>query len=418
MAPYTKSEEDRGFEGVHDDQSEKAYSILERELPPLPDEDVPQTNASNRPFLTSTLKPSPSALLFPPSLATPSKHDLVFPIASWRPRSSSLRPKLHLDTGWDAPPRPMYLQEIHSAGDVTSRTFISTPPSSRKDSISTTSASSLLPHYSDSGPALAHHPSTSSFPRVTVTEASSSAPRNTNAKSLSSCRFLSAVFPKLAAPKLSTLVQTKRAVDENSIHSIRAKPFIHSDPRNPLHGITVTVSRQRLVSEPMIMPLPDLMSQEPMPGIFYPSRSATSLLSIPSASASSMSLVDLNLDKPLPTPTPIVDREDLHLPPSDDVDGDDLPRTIPVPALSDDIDQWPRVSPDTDEDPFIDPTEVDLPPTPPDPDDSDLEPEVVEFKSHLSVMVTPATATRLHVPGRPPKRRKRYTGSPPAPHIV
>jgi hypothetical protein len=55
MAPYTKSEEvstaamarkifnelcfqDRGFEGVHDDQSEKAYSILERELPPLPDE--------------------------------------------------------------------------------------------------------------------------------------------------------------------------------------------------------------------------------------------------------------------------------------------------------------------------------------------------------------------------------------------
>jgi hypothetical protein len=61
---------------------------------------------------------------------------------------------------------------------------------------------------------------------------------------------------------------------------------------------------------------------------------------------------------------------------------------------------------------------VDLPPTPPDPDDSDLESEVVEFKSHLSVTVTPATATRLHVPGRPPKRRKRYTGSPPAPHIV
>ncbi|KAF7360223.1 hypothetical protein MVEN_00751100 [Mycena venus] len=354
------------------------------------------------------------------------------------------------------PPRPAYLQENHSAGDLTgwraSRTSPSTPSSSRKDSLQSTSASSqekLLPYCSSpdhdsESEDLAdppYRPSASSIPYVTVTKPSSSSSRNNEAKL--SCRFLSAVRLPLPRPKskLSCLVQTKRAVNANSsiIDNIRAKPFIHSDPCNPLHGITVTVQRQRLVSEPMIMPLPELFARMPIPGASSssssPSASATSLLSVTSGSASRVSLGDLKLDKPLPTPTPS-EEEDLHptitpvedphphpyLPTGDDLDSGEVPISIVVPAPGDE----PTVVQDAaeaDGDPFADvpadalsPTAADLNQDPypdPDPDpDLDLEPELVEFKSQLSVTVTPATATRLHVlPARHPKRRKRYTNS-------
>ncbi|KAF8186866.1 hypothetical protein K438DRAFT_1835159 [Mycena galopus ATCC 62051] len=371
MTPYTKSEEDRGF---HDDRDEKPSSIFEareRDLPPLPDNEVFQAGAS--PLPKCAFKSSaPVSALFPSSLATPV--------------SSLVRPKLHLDTKWDAPPRPAFLQEIHSAGDVTgwsaSHTSLSTPSSSRQGSISTCTSSQekLLPY--------------SSSP---YREPSSSASRNNDVKS---CRFRSAVglLPKLPASKLSTLVQTKRAVNASSstIDSIRASPFIDSDPRNPLRGITVTVSRQRLVSEPMIMPLPELFWKKP-------TSSARTLLSVASASASTMSLVDLNLDKPLPTPAP-PDAEDLHLPSGD--------KHTTIPAGS----RVVQLDLEADLDPLVGTiADGDIPSTDP---DSDLESdaELVQFKSKLSITVTPATATRMHFP---PKRRKRYTttGRPPT-HTV
>ncbi|KAJ6487792.1 hypothetical protein C8R45DRAFT_256640 [Mycena sanguinolenta] len=451
MVPSKNSQESQG-RGFHD-RCEKSgiLEAQERDLPPLPDEKMLQLcpdQDAPAPFTKSTLKSSPS-----PSLATPSTHDLVFPVVAHRPpRASSLRPKLHLDTewaAWAAPPRPPYFREIHSAGDVTGRrsrstsnASLSTACSSWKGSISTTSGASsqehLLPYCSspdhDSETEnLAHHGT--SLPYVTLTKPASSPSRSKDAKKPSGCRFLNAVRPKLpVAAKLSTLVHTRRAVAANSsvIDNMVAKPFIDSDPHNPLLGITVTVSQQRLVSKPMIMPLPDLevfpKTALPVAKTLRSAPSASSLRSPAFKSASAVSLVDLNLDKPLPTPTPSPpptpastddeqaamhvrlpcgdnhkgggDLMDMDSDPIDDHD-DQLPGTAEVEEvpIALDLDPFagvpstgPQYDPDPDSDPPLD-------------SDHESEPEVVEFRSRLSVRLTPATAMRMHLP----KRRKRYT---------
>ncbi|KAF7351343.1 hypothetical protein MSAN_01565800 [Mycena sanguinolenta] len=438
-------------ENYHLYQTRRCRSFAQRKTPCILH---PSRKQSPRP-------PLPYRRFFPASLATPSTHDLVFPVIACRPpRASSLRPKLHLDTewaAWAAPPRPSYLREIHSAGDVTgwrsrsnSNASLSTPCSSRKGSISTTSGTSsqeqLLPYCPspDHDPKtedLAHHGT--SVPYVTVTKPASAASRSKAAKKPSACRFLNAVRPKLpAAPKLSTLVHTKRTVNSSNssvIDNIVARPFMDSDPQNPRLGITVTVSRQCLVSKPMIMPLPDLevfsKTKLPVSNMLSPAPSTSSLRSLALKSASAVSLVDLNLDKPLPTPTPSppptpssTDDEDARIRlrvasgdnhkgggdlidmVSDPID-DQLPGTVETEdvPIALDLDPFAGVSADAG-------TSESSPPTGPqsDPDidfdsmsdsDPESEPEVVEFKSRLSVTLTPATAMRMQLP----KRRKRYT---------
>jgi hypothetical protein len=175
--------------------------------------------------------------------------------------------------------------------------------------------------------------------------------KSRNKKSpLTNCRFRAVRLPKL--PAIVRTAQNKavttRAVN-NNVNNIISKPFIRSDPDNPLRGITITVHRQQVVSEPT----PE-----------FSSPSTTSLLS-------SVSALSLDLDKPLPTPA------------------QDLTRDLPaIPAPDDDHleDEDPRAV-----------VSVDVPPA-----------SESEAKSLISSVTTPAT---LHVPHQR-KRRKRYTTHP------
>ncbi|KAJ6558009.1 hypothetical protein B0H19DRAFT_125664 [Mycena capillaripes] len=241
MNPCQKSEEDPGLGRIHaisrGERCEKSYGLTEareRDLPPLPDDvesahDTTQASVQDVSYpkaFAVTLKSSTP--LFTPSLATPSKHDLVF--RTYRPRTSSLRPKLRLETDWDS----------HSADDVSIASRSSESIAPQKFSSLYTSAVSqhkLLypaPYHED----LPCHP-VSSIPDVSPAPSTKSPSAN--------CSFLR--LPKL--PAIVRTAQTRRAVNPNSaVNSIVAKPFMRSDPENPLQGITITVQQQRIVSEP------------------------------------------------------------------------------------------------------------------------------------------------------------------------
>ncbi|KAJ7666019.1 hypothetical protein DFH06DRAFT_1185658 [Mycena polygramma] len=289
--PCKKFEEDRGPRRLDDNyrnnRGENTHSIFEaqeRDLPPLPDEDehanhemtqlnirrVGPQDVSHAHSFAVPLKPS--SPLLPHSLATPSTHDLVFP--TYRPRTSSLRPRLRLETGWDSSKQPSTWAASHTSVSFASHKSSPTADASRQHK---------YPSHED----LAYR-DTSSIPDAKDPGTVKPAPVN--------CRFLSAVrLPKL--PAIARTAQTKRAVSQSSVvNSIVAKPFMRSDPTNPLHGITVTVHRQHLVSEPM-------------PGFRSPS--TASLQSESTVSA-------LALDKPLPTPVQDLTRDLPALPASSD----------------------------------------------------------------------------------------------------
>lgn len=207
-----------------------------------------------------------------PSLAKPSKHDLIFP--TYHPDTPLQRPQLRLETGWGSLRFPV---RLHSADEVSTASFKS---SSQQSLPSTTSQDKLLSSSED----LSFHQTSS------IQDAHTS--RN---KKSSNCRFLGAMrLPKM--PAVVRTAQTKALTSRSINHgnnTMISKPFMRSDG-NPLHGITVTVHRQQLVSEPM------------------PSLSTTSLLSTGAAST-------LFLDKPLPTPVQDAVRDLPAIPvPSDD----------------------------------------------------------------------------------------------------
>ncbi|KAJ6470572.1 hypothetical protein C8R47DRAFT_1222478 [Mycena vitilis] len=282
--PCKRIEEDRGPRRLDtNNRGEYPHSIFEaqeRDLPPLPDEDehanhemtqrdrrLGPLDVPHAHFFAVPLKPS--SPLLPHSFAPPSTHDLVFP--TYRPRTSSLRPKLRLETGWDSSKQPSTWAASHTSVSTASQKSGLATDASRQ------AIQADLPY---------HH--ASSIPDV-------KAPRTVKPAPVS-CRLLSAVrLPKL--PAIARTAQTKRAISHSSVvNSIVAKPFMRSDPMNPLHGITVTVHRQHLVSEPM-------------PGFRSPS--TASLQSESTVSA-------LALDKPLPTLVQDLTRDLPALPASSD----------------------------------------------------------------------------------------------------
>ncbi|KAK7012714.1 hypothetical protein R3P38DRAFT_1580725 [Favolaschia claudopus] len=401
-------------------QRDRTFSLdfdpRERDLPPIPkdlgssDVEVAQCGGAK-----SALIPSDSSSVL---LAKPSTHHLVLPIVACRPpRSSSLRPKLQLDTGWSAPPRPPYLHRAHSADDVinwnvSTISLSSLPSSSLKNSIFPPSSSQeKLPSRYPSDQDSTRHLSRSFTDTQTVRPQPRPPP--------SSCRFLGAMIPKIPSSKLSNMVQTRRRVDSltSTIDSIKSKPFVHSDPHNPLHGITVTVTRQRLVSD--AKPLPELFSRmhssSSCSPCSSPSGSTASLLSVSALSlrALSPSGVLPNLDKPLPTPIPTpAEKDNPELPTrKSDNHADDEDVQAPCPSIlaskPGDQQPYPLAAGITAD---IKAPGIELLDSDSDPDLDLYDSEVVEFKSRNAVVLTPATATRLHL--RLPKRRKRYSSRP------
>ncbi|KAJ7108667.1 hypothetical protein C8R44DRAFT_884714 [Mycena epipterygia] len=278
MSPCEKSEEDvpRGLGPIQNatlgerncgSPLIEPFSLLEareRDLPPLPDEDgcnneISQPNDCRPPSRGATHSNSSSIPIkiplpsLTPSLSRPTKHDLIFP--TYHPNTPLQRPQLRLETGWGSLRFPVH---IHSADDVSTASFKS---SSQQSLRSTTSQDKLLSSSED----LPFHQTSS------IQDAYTS--RN---KKSSNCRFLGAMrLPKIPSVRTAhTKALTTRSIDHAN-NTMISKPFMRSDG-NPLHGITVTVHRQQLVSEPM---------------------PAFSSLSTTSLGASTLSL-----DKPLPNP--------------------------------------------------------------------------------------------------------------------
>ncbi|KAJ6472642.1 hypothetical protein DFH09DRAFT_1219515 [Mycena vulgaris] len=247
----------------------RSCSLLEareRDLPPLPDEDDRETEiapptrrpaADSFPIPLKISSPRPLA----PSVAKPSTHELVFPTYK---SDTLLRPKLRLETGWDS---VRHLQ-LHSAGDLSNGSWQS---SSQKSFRSATSQEKLL---CSSPEDLAYHASSA----IQGANASRSKTPPTGQERSTHCRFLGAVrLPKVASVvRTAQKKATPRAINQTN-NPVMSKPFMRSDG-GPLHGITVTVHRQRLVSEPMPV---------------FTSSSSSSLLSAAPSSA---------MDKPLPAP--------------------------------------------------------------------------------------------------------------------
>ncbi|KAJ7031959.1 hypothetical protein C8F04DRAFT_1185413 [Mycena alexandri] len=249
----------------------------ERDLPPLPDD--PEGISNNRHTATPSSLPialkKPRSELYPPSPVTPSTHAIVFPA-----RSSSLRPKLLVETGSGSLRLPGHLHSIDGVSTASAK--FSSWKASRSDTTLPNELSYPSPddeelsepyrHISPFRPAVSKSPSKKS--------------------SLANCRFLNAVrLPKLPDIVLTKAVTT-RAVGQKNNSDIIARPFMRSDG-NPLHGITVTVHRQQLVSEPEFW--------------------SSSTTSLPTSGSV------LSLDKPLPTPVEdlIQDDDDLQLPTAD-----------------------------------------------------------------------------------------------------
>ncbi|KAJ7170260.1 hypothetical protein C8R43DRAFT_91022 [Mycena crocata] len=273
--------------------------VRERDLPPLPDEaectteKFPLNNcpppshddSSSNPF-ANPLKNSPSALT--PSLVKPSKHRLMIP--AQKSNSSLTRPKLRLDTGWDSAAVPIHLQSADDGSNASCRSF------SGKDSPFASSEENLM----------------SFAPKDHQASSIQSKPQTIQPPS-ANCRFLGGVrLPRLPAFVLTAAhnkATTTRAINHshNNIVS-KPKPFIGSDPENPLRGIIVTVHQQRLVSEPLAFASPNLKSLHP----------AASALSI-------------SMEKPLPTPVQDLSARDL---PAIPAPCDDQPKssdTVSVP---------------------------------------------------------------------------------------
>ncbi|KAJ7689409.1 hypothetical protein B0H17DRAFT_636949 [Mycena rosella] len=303
----------------------KAYTILdarERDLPPLPDEagrkyettqlDSPRHPAEGATYANSNSFALPFKISSPrplAPLAKPSTHELVFP--THKSDTPLLRPKLRLQTGWDSLQRPV---RLHSADDVSTASWRSASPQSFR---SATSQDALFfPSSSPANPSHLHHASGSSIQHA---KSKLSRPPTTQERA-TPCRFLGAVrLPKMAAVVRAahTKATTSRAIDDRA-NDILAKPFIRSDA-GPLHGVTVTVHRQRLVSEPMPMLAP----------------SASSLLSLSPAAITPALSARAMKEKPLPTRTQDLITRDL---PAIPVANDDHPeaadpiRSASVPA--------------------------------------------------------------------------------------
>ncbi|KAJ7468017.1 hypothetical protein FB451DRAFT_1257790 [Mycena latifolia] len=254
------------------------FNGQERDLPPLPDEAIRKNEGTQPDYRRPPAQGAPSFAIplkissprpLAPSLAKLSAHELLLTHKSDMPL---LRPKLRLETDWDSQRYPVSLHSadvsLHSADDVSNASCHSASQS--LSSIhSTTSQDNLLPAH------LPHHAS----PLHDVYTTPQRSPTR------SACRFLNAVrLPKMAAVVCAAhkKAATSRAVDPH-LDRIVAKPFMRSDA-GPLHGVTVTVHRQCLVSEPMLLPLP------------LPPNAMC-------ASSSSLSLVAA--EKPLPTPPAI-----------------------------------------------------------------------------------------------------------------
>ncbi|KAJ7185764.1 hypothetical protein C8R46DRAFT_1061656 [Mycena filopes] len=238
----------------------KVYGILnveERDLPPLPD-DAEEFLLGRRPSEDACFivpqKKSGSELFTPSPLARPSSHNVVFPT-----RSSSLRPKLLPET--DSAPLWIPPTGDHSGTGVSPTPHTS---SSRSGSCHASSLRNELEFPSTGDKEHRHTPSRFPDVRSRAPSTKGSSPR---------CRLPSAVrLPKLPSI-IRTAVTTRSVSEANS--SIISRPFMRCDG-NPLHGITVTVHRQQLISEP------ESWSPSPTP--------------LPT------SISVLSLNKPLPTP--------------------------------------------------------------------------------------------------------------------
>ncbi|KAJ7778133.1 hypothetical protein B0H16DRAFT_878943 [Mycena metata] len=252
---------------------------LERDLPPLPDDSEGISNSHLAPTTGSlpiALK-KPRSELYPPSPVTPSTHAIVFPA-----RSSSLRPKLQVETSSDSLRLPSHLYSID--GDSTASAKFSSWKSSR----STTTLSNELSYPSPDDEEFSEPYRHISPFRPDVSKSPS------KKSSLANCRLLNAVrLPKLPDIVLTKAVTT-RTIGQKNKNDIIARPFMRSDG-NPLHGITVTVHRQQLVSEPEFW--------------------SSSTTSLPTSASV------LSLDKPLPTPVEdlIQDDDVLELPTADPI---------------------------------------------------------------------------------------------------
>ncbi|KAJ7717642.1 hypothetical protein DFH07DRAFT_340932 [Mycena maculata] len=291
----------------------------ERDLPPLPndldfEDEVSQPNNRRPPFAQGTYSNSstvsfkiPPPSLIPP-LGTPSRHDLVFP--AYKSSPALPRPKLRLETGWDS----TQLVHPHSAVDASSTSSFR----QRSRAASATSQDCLL--FPSPEDLAYHHPSSIQDLRNTK------AP--TSPRSSANCRLLGAVrlqkIPSIVRAAHKKTITTRGISDYNA--TIILKPFIRSDG-NPNQGITVTVQRQRLVSEPM------------------PTFSCPSSISLLSVAASTLSVS--SADKPLPTPAESYTKELPTIPPSDD---DHHKPTVPIAGT--------RNAPDSNSESIIPPATI------------------------------------------------------------
>ncbi|KAJ7461750.1 hypothetical protein B0H11DRAFT_114121 [Mycena galericulata] len=264
------------------DKSKSCSSILqsqERDLPPLPDGDVRANEVSQSNPRTYSTNP----LEYPtPLIGTPTRHGVKFP--TYKPRNSSLTPKLRLETGWN----PAKVVHIPSSDDVSSASCKSSLQE-HSCPVSTTSEEHLL-HFPPEYLSWHHAPAIQDGNASRIGKPPTPQPRSAN------CRLLSGV----RLPKLSSAVrtahkkaQTTRAINQHN-NTIISKPFIRSDG-SPSEGIIVTVHRQRLVSEPMTFSTP----------------SSISLVSV------GPSMLSASSEKPLPTPEEHLTKDLPAVPPSD-----------------------------------------------------------------------------------------------------
>ncbi|KAJ7100099.1 hypothetical protein B0H15DRAFT_507854 [Mycena belliarum] len=243
-----KHSEESVLQGPLGGVSLKAYAIhnvRERDLPPLPDEiereNVPEDRRppERRGPFAIPLKISPPRRLASLPTKTPE------PVLPTLKSSPILRPKMRLDTGWDARPHPI---RLHSSDDVSSTSWHSASQFHR--SIRSTAARDDLLLVAPR--AYCALPAPDPPPR-----------RPPGSRLLDAVRIPKVASVVRAAQKKAATPRVVAPLDPN-LERIVTPPFMRSDA-GPLHGVTVTVHRHCVVSEPMPYHTPGSSSSSLLP---------------------------------------------------------------------------------------------------------------------------------------------------------